>query len=395
MSKTLGELSQEFSYVNVQKGTIGTPLKYKDYTKDEIQDLVSEHKYQRLISASALKKQGIMNWSVLLPMVIAVRPDSVPQLERGSRVIDGQHKGIKYLQSGTEKPYTCCVIEHEEGSTLTECEKEEAKIFTILNTKRKKLTKLDEIRAGVVWEQDEAHYVQEVLLSLRLKVDGLFGSDADDAKELKGFYQFWFLTCDYNRANLDKITKGYDLWKKMFKNKKDKNSKRVSIGQFGKIINLLKENKCKKVLFAGKVKKPKFSKLRLDFKGVYYMPRIIKSARIGDAAILKEIIQILKREKITTISSLFFNTELALKKGIYTKIKPNKVDNADINKAISILNKLNKYNFSQGAVVRNKKLVAIEGRGGTKNLLKRLKNKKLKDNGVLVKFPKKKTRFKS
>ena len=172
--------------------------------------------------------------------------------------------------------------------------------------------------------------------------------------------------------------------------KKDKNSKRVSIGQFGKIINLLKENKCKKVLFAGKVNKPKFSKLRLDFKGVYYMPRIIKSFRIGDAAVLKEIIQIFKREKITTISSLFFNTELALKKGIYTKIKPNSIDNADINKAISILNKLNKYNFSQGAVVRNKKLVAIEGRGGTQNLLKKLKNIKLKNNGVLVKFPKKK-----
>ena len=28
--------------------------------------------------------------------------------------------------------------------------------------------------------------------------------------------------------------------------KKDKKSKKVSIGQFGKIINLLKENKCKK-----------------------------------------------------------------------------------------------------------------------------------------------------
>ena len=136
--------------------------------------------------------------------------------------------------------------------------------------------------------------------------------------------------------------------------------------------------------------KPKFSKLRLDFKGVYYMPRIIKSSRIGDAAILKEIIEILKREKIITISSLFFNPELTLKKGIYTKIKPNKVDNADINKAILILNKLNKYNFSQGTVVRNNKLIAIEGRGGTQNLLKRSKNKKFKNNGVLVKFPKKK-----
>ena len=40
--------------------------------------------------------------------------------------------------------------------------------------------------------------------------------------------------------------------------KKDKNSYPVSLGQFGKIINILKENYCKKVLFAGRVKKPNF-----------------------------------------------------------------------------------------------------------------------------------------
>ena len=175
---------------------------------------------------------------------------------------------------------------------------------------------------------------------------------------------------------------------KSFKN--DKNSKNVSIGQFGKIIDLLKENRCKRVLFAGKVKKPKFKKLSLDLKGIYYMPRIIKSSRIGDAAILKEIINILKKENITTISSLFFNPELSLKKGIYTKIKPNLADKADINKAISILNNLDKYSYSQGTVVRNKKLIGIEGSKGTQKLLKRLINKKNKNSGVLVKFPKKK-----
>ena len=42
--------------------------------------------------------------------------------------------------------------------------------------------------------------------------------------------------------------------------KKDKNSYPVSLGQFGKIINILKENYCKKVLFAGSVNKPNFSK---------------------------------------------------------------------------------------------------------------------------------------
>ena len=172
--------------------------------------------------------------------------------------------------------------------------------------------------------------------------------------------------------------------------KKIKNSYSVSIGQFGKIINILKKNNCKKVLFAGTVKKPNFSKLKLDFKGIYYIPRIIKSSKIGDAAILKEIIKILKKEKIKTIPSLTFNNELTIRKGIYTKVKPNKEDNSDINKAISTLDQISEYNFSQGVVVRNKKIIAIEGKNGTEKMLKRCRNTRFKNKGVLVKFPKKK-----
>ena len=179
-----------------------------------------------------------------------------------------------------------------------------------------------------------------------------------------------------------------DLTKGRFK--KDKHSYNVSIGQFGKIIKILKDNKCKKVLFAGKVKKPNFSKLRLDFKGLYYIPKIIKSSKLGDAAILKEIIKILKQERISTVSSLTFNPELTLKKGNYSRVKPNKEDKIDIKKAITTLSRLGKYNFSQGAVVRNRKVVAIEGRGGTQKMLKKCKIKKFRNKGVLVKFPKKK-----
>ena len=172
--------------------------------------------------------------------------------------------------------------------------------------------------------------------------------------------------------------------------KKDKYFYNVSIGQFGRIIKIFKENKCKKVLFAGKVQKPNFSKLRLDPKGIYYIPRIIKSSRLGDAAILKEVIKILKQEKIRTISSLTFNPELTLKKGNYSKVKPNKEDKIDIKKAIATLNRLGKYNFSQGAVVRNRKVLAIEGKSGTQKMLKRCKSRKFRNKGVLVKFPKKK-----
>ncbi len=175
--------------------------------------------------------------------------------------------------------------------------------------------------------------------------------------------------------------------KRLFKT--DKHSYSALIGQFGKILDILKKNKCKKVLFAGKVKKPNFSKLKIDLKGLYYLPKIIKSSKLGDAAILKEIIKILKNHKIKTINSLTFNPELTLKKGCYSKRKPNQFDQQDIIKAIQELNFLGDYNFSQGVVVENNKLIAAENKKGTQEMLKRCKNKKIK-NGILVKFPKKK-----
>ena len=171
--------------------------------------------------------------------------------------------------------------------------------------------------------------------------------------------------------------------------KSDRKSYPVSMGQFGKIINILKENKCKKILFAGKVNKPNFSKLKLDFKGIYYIPRIIKASKLGDAAILKEIIKILAQNNIKTENSLKYNPEIKLKKGNYSKFKPNKLDQLDIKKAINTLNNLRQYNFSQGVVVRNNKVVSIEGKGGTKKMLEKSRSKKFRNLGVLVKFPKK------
>jgi DUF1009 family protein len=190
---------------------------------------------------------------------------------------------------------------------------------------------------------------------------------------------------------IKKIKKKYviiDLTKdKNFR--KDKNYNPVSIGQIGKIINILEAKKCKSVIFAGKVTKPNFTKLKLDIKGIYYIPRIIKASKIGDAAILKEIINIFKEEKIKTKNSLVFTPELCLTKGTLTKIKPNNVDKKDIKKAVFTLRKLNNYSHSQGTIVRDCKILAIENNSGTQAMIKKIKKINI-PRGVLVKFPKKK-----
>ena len=168
---------------------------------------------------------------------------------------------------------------------------------------------------------------------------------------------------------------------------KEKNSYRISIGKFGKIISVIKKNKSNKVLFAGKIAKPKFSTLRLDFKGFYYMPSVIKAAKLGDAAIIKSIIKILNNENIKVISSIYFNPELAIKKGVYTKVKPSKLDNKSIDKGIKYLGKSNNLDHVQALIVKNEKILLKEDKKGTKKMMSKLKKK---TEGILIKFPKKK-----
>jgi len=169
--------------------------------------------------------------------------------------------------------------------------------------------------------------------------------------------------------------------------KKDKHSFKISIGKFGAIINLIKQKKCKKVLFAGKILKPNLSSIRLDLKGIYYMPRVIRAAKIGDAAIIKSIIKILNNEGIKVISSIFFNPELTLKKGNYSKIKPNKQDIISIKKARAFFNKTKSLDHIQALVVKGDKILAKEGREGTKKMFAKLKKK---SEGILIKLPKRK-----
>ena len=190
---------------------------------------------------------------------------------------------------------------------------------------------------------------------------------------------------------LKKLKKKYFIFDLTNKNKfqKDKNCYHINIGKFGKILKIINEKKCKNVLFAGKIDKPKFSTLKLDFKGFYYIPRIIKASKQGDAAILKELIKILAENKIKVIKSNLFNPELTLTKGNYTKLKPNKLDLIEIKKGINSLSKMNAHNHVQGLIVRNNTIIARETSKGTKKMLQSI-NKTKNSQGILIKFPKKK-----
>ena len=108
-----------------------------------------------------------------------------------------------------------------------------------------------------------------------------------------------------------------------------------------------------------KSKKPNFAKLKLDVKGIVYISRIIKKLKLGDAAIIKEIINIFKKEGIKTIRSNFFTPELTLTKGNYSNHRPDLEDKKYILNALKSLNKTNPYDHVHRAVSR-KNLIVLE-----------------------------------
>jgi len=176
-------------------------------------------------------------------------------------------------------------------------------------------------------------------------------------------------------------------------NKKIKTSINIQLGQFGKILKILKKNKIKKVIFAGHVKRPNLSNLKLDFKAISYLPKLIKAFKKGDGNILNFATDILKKNKIKVIDSHTYCKHLLIKKTI-TKTRPSSEDKKDFSKGKKILDTLSKFDIAQGILLDNGYVMAIEAAEGTDEMLKRVAKIRLKvkksNSGVLIKLPKRK-----
>ena len=174
-------------------------------------------------------------------------------------------------------------------------------------------------------------------------------------------------------------------------NRKIKDSIDVQLGKFGKILNILKKNKIRKVIFAGYVKRPNLSNLKFDLKAISYLPKLIKVFKKGDGNILNFATQILKKNNIKVIDSHTYCKHLLVNKTI-TKKKPSVEDKKDFSKGKKILNTLSKFDIAQGILLDNGYVMAIEAAEGTDEMLKRIakiKSKNKGNSGVLIKLPKK------
>lgn len=202
---------------HVIQGAYGKKLRYVEF--DDVSNIKVSTQYQRDFSPAAIKEFSQLNRMLLVPGVIARRPDSLGE-QGGDWCLDGQHKGV-FFQLAKAKEfgevYPAMLLEHDDDATLEECVKLESELFHGLNSKRRKLSKIDIIRAGVLFDDPEACWILSVMEALNLHSDR-FGSMEDDALELKSFNQFYIqVTSDYPVGkSMSRHIDGAKLWKEVF-----------------------------------------------------------------------------------------------------------------------------------------------------------------------------------
>ena len=177
--------------------------------------------------------------------------------------------------------------------------------------------------------------------------------------------------------------------------KKNKKQKYIfAITQISSIIQILKKNKCKEVILAGKVTRPNFTDFRFDKKIIKFLPKILNALKKGDSYLLDLVIDILKKEKMKVVSCTKYLPEL-FANNIKNKKLISSQDLKDIKKGKNLLENLNqKFDVGQSAIINNGFVVAIEAAEGTDQMLLKSTKilKKLNKNnqsGILIKLPKK------
>lgn len=163
----------------------------------------------------------------------------------------------------------------------------------------------------------------------------------------------------------------------------------VHIGAVGKILKLLKQQGVTDIVFAGTVKRPSWSELKLDWVGLKWLKKIGWKSLQGDNGLLSSVVALLESEgfKIMHISQILDN--LLAPEGVLGKVQPTKEDWLDIKRGIEVLTTLGPCDVGQAIIVQEGLVLGIEAIEGTEALITRCDHlRRSGKNGVLIKIAK-------
>jgi hypothetical protein len=143
----------------------------------------------------------------------------------------------------------------------------------------------------------------------------------------------------------------------------------ISLGQLGKLIDILKEEGITEVVMCGQVKHAKiFSSIRPDWRLVKLLASLPSKNTDG---LIGGVVKILADEGIQLRDSTWLLRPLVATPGLMTRRKPDKEERADIAYGRRVANALAGFDVGQSVAICERACVAVEAMEGTDAMLRR------------------------
>ncbi|MDJ0920858.1 MAG: UDP-2,3-diacylglucosamine diphosphatase LpxI [Henriciella sp.] len=169
----------------------------------------------------------------------------------------------------------------------------------------------------------------------------------------------------------------------------------IGFAEVGKIYKAFRAAGCKEICFAGNVKRPDFSALKPDMKGMLLLPKVLAAARKGDDALLRTVVEAIEEEGFKVVGAQEASGQLLVGDGLLAGAAPGDEALADLRKGAEIAAATGRMDIGQGVIVCNGLVLCVEAQEGTDAMLQRcaaldtsLRGTPEARRGVLVKRPK-------
>lgn len=161
----------------------------------------------------------------------------------------------------------------------------------------------------------------------------------------------------------------------------------VNWGQIGAMVKALKAQRATELIIVGHVHRPELGGLKPDLGFFRYLPKLIRIvASGGDDSVLRRVVRFFEQQGLRVVGPAEAAPELVVREGAMGAVCSTPGHQADIAKGLAVIRALGTYDIGQGVIVRDGRLLAIEGVEGTDRMIARVKGEgAAHGGGVLVK----------
>lgn len=143
----------------------------------------------------------------------------------------------------------------------------------------------------------------------------------------------------------------------------------ISLGALSRLVEILKQEGIREVLFAGQVKHVSiFSTIRPDWR---LAKLLLSLERRNTASLIGGVIQVLEEEGIQIADSTRLLKPLLAPEGVLTRRAPDESEQADLAYGSEIAHALARFDIGQSVAIAERACVAVEAMEGTDAMLQR------------------------